>query len=147
MGAGRAQRVRTLKLVGGILTTAAMWALAPAAHAVQTDVAGLPASVRLQDVTLPDERAKIIASLQEGLDQIGFDAKVGQCELIVAYFDDVGAVRDSSYGADCVVKSVKGPLSLVMCDDWLVGEFTLAPGALRRAQLGRFIRNNCAPRG
>jgi hypothetical protein len=147
MAPGRGWRVRTLKLVGGVLTTVAMLALAPAARAVQTDEAGLPAGVRLQDVSLPDERAKIIASLQEGLDQIGFDAKVGQCELIVAYFDDLGSGRDSSYAADCVVRSAKGPLSLVMCDDWLVGEFTLAPGAMRRDQLGRFIRNNCAPRG
>jgi hypothetical protein len=139
--------MRTLDWPGRLLALAAILAMAPGVRAAQPEEGPLPAGVRLQDVSLPDERAKIIASLQEGLDQIGFDARIGQCDLIVAYFDDLGAVRDSSYGADCAVRSAKGPLSLVMCDDWLVGEFTLAPGAMRRDQLGRFIRNNCPPRG
>ena len=147
MNAGRTSRVSTLSLRGFNLAVAAILALAPSSVAAQADGAPLPASVRLDVVSLPDQKAKIIASLQEGLDQIGFEAKIDQCELIVTYVDDVGSGRDSSYGADCAVKSVKGTQSLVMCDDWLVGKFTLAPGMMRRDQLGRFIRNNCPPGG
>lgn len=136
---------RHSNLPGYILTVVAIWLLAPSSRAAQSDEAALPAHVRLQDVGLPDERAKIVSSLQESLDQIGFDAKISDCALMLDYFDDAGSGRDSSYGADCTVRSAKGSESLVLCDDWLVGKFTLAPGAMAREQLGRFIRNNCPP--
>jgi hypothetical protein len=131
----------------GALAAWAILALAVAsgARAAQSDDAALPAGVRLEVVSPPAEKARIIASLQEGLGQIGLDAKIGQCELILAYFDDRGSGRDSSYGADCAVTSAKGTQSLVMCDDWMVGKFTLAPGAMPRDRLGRFIRDNCPP--
>ncbi|HEY1880170.1 MAG TPA: hypothetical protein VGG68_09580 [Caulobacteraceae bacterium] len=125
----------------------AIVALAPGARAAQADDPALPAGVRLEVVSLPVEKTRIIASLQEGLGQIGLDAKIDQCELILDYFDDRGSGRDSSYGADCTVTSAKGPESLVMCDDWMVGKFTLAPGAMPRDRLGRFIRDNCPPGG
>ena len=128
-----------------ILTVAAIWLLAPSSRAAQADEAALPAHVRVQVVSLPDEKAKIIASLQEGLDQIGLDTKISDCALVLDYFDDSRAGRDSSYGADCAVRSTKGTEGLVMCDAWLVGKFTLTPGAMRREQLGQFIRNNCPP--
>lgn len=122
-------------------------ALAPGGRAAQSDEAALPARVRLQDVSLPAEKAKIVSSLQEDLVQIGMDAEISDCSLVLDYFDDSGSGRDSSFGADCDVGSAKGPRSLVMCDDWLVGKFTLAIGAMKREQLGRFIRNNCPPSG
>jgi hypothetical protein len=34
-----------------------------------------------------------------------------------------------------------------MCDDWMVGKFTLAPAVATREQLGEFIMNNCPPGG
>lgn len=139
--------MRTSILPGGAVAISAILALAPGGHSAQADEAALPASVRLEVVSLPDQRAKIVASLQESLDQIGLAAKIDRCELIVAYFDDLGSGRDSSYGADCAVTSAKGSESLVMCDDWMVGKFTLAPGAMTRDELGRFIRNNCPPGG
>lgn len=126
---------RRLALIG-----AALLGLVSAAQAQ-----GLPAGVRVEPVSLPDGQSKIRASLQQDLDQIGFPARIAQCELVLDYFDDRGSGRDSSYGAVGDLSLGARTIRLTMCDDWLIGRFTLRPGSMTADRLGRFIADNCPP--
>lgn len=119
----------------------------PTVTAAQTGESDLPPNVKLRDVTLPTERNRISSSLQDDLTRMGFDAKIGDCSLVIDYIQDMPAGKDSSFGAMCNVNSARGSANLVMCDDRMVGKFTLTSSVINREQLGLFIERNCQPGG
>jgi hypothetical protein len=129
------------------LVVAVALAATSSGFAAQTDQSDLPANVKLRDVKLPAEKARILSSLQVSLTHIGLDAKVGECSLMIDYLQDLPSGKDSSFGAVCEVTSSRDTVNIAMCDDWMIGKFTLTPGSMNREQLGIFIESNCPPGG
>lgn len=124
-------------------------ALALAAAAIIARAGDGDLRVKILDVTSAETEthSDIVFALQNDLARIGFDAKIVECGPIIEYVEQMSSGHDSSFGAVCRVKSEHGVASLMMCDDWMVGKFTLAPRSGDRDGLDSFVAKNCPPGG
>jgi hypothetical protein len=107
-------------------------------------------STSVVDVTDPKHIHWIIDNFQQQLIQLGSDRKVTACDSLIQYYGPVTntARRGYSFGAACVLSGKDRPIHVVMCDDFMVGKFTLGPpGAKDKERLIRFTRDNCPPGG
>jgi len=105
-----------------------------------------PASVT--DIADPEQISHVIGTFQQQLRKLGFDRAVISCEHLVKYVDTTIGGHDYSFGGACTLSKGDLQAHILMCDDNLVGKFTLG-GSDTPDKTGvvRFIRNNCPPGG
>jgi hypothetical protein len=88
--------------------------------------------------------------LERSLRNIFSDAKILSCEVVVRSDEPSG--EDVIYGASCLVSTgTAKAVRLLMCDDTMVGKFTMTSayfwGAPPLQTIGAFVRNNCPAGG
>ncbi len=133
---------RQLRFSGAVLTL--LCALVAGASNARDDARH---SARIIDVNSQTEKSDIVSIFQKDLHRIGYSATIDGCDIAIDYFENMPSGRDSSVGAVCRIRSANVSASLIMCDDRLVGKFTLAPGTASRDELADFIGRNCPPGG
>ena len=98
------------------------------------------------DIVDPQRRAYIITDFQRQLARLGSASSVtcgGFLEV-----RDATVRRDYSYGASCTVTNGSRRVSALMCNDYLVGHFTLGGSdSASRVGISRFVEKNCPPGG
>jgi len=124
----------------------------PASVIIQVESA--PAKVTLREVTDPVERETVRKSFQQELAHMGSTGVLSSCDRIVQVdrIDEPGNLmisgRDYSYGASCTLKVGQANLSLLICNDVMIGKFTVTgSGSHTREWFAHFIRENCPPGG
>ena len=91
-----------------------------------------------QEVTDPATRAAAIKTLNEYLRDIGQDAKIRDCAILL--WSHQGRVEDI-YGGVCELQTGH---SVALCGDTGVGEFGLNEDvASTKDAVAEFVRNNC----
>jgi hypothetical protein len=110
----------------------------------------LPSSATVVDVTDPEQIHRIISNFQQRLVELGSDRQVTTCDPLIYYYGQVTNTsrRGFSFGGTCVL-SGKGPtLHLMMCNDFMIGKFSLKGwGNMNKEHLSHFTRENCPPGG
>ena len=106
-----------------------------------------PSTISITDVTDRTHISYIVSHFQHQLSRLHFDSSIIACDHVVE-LREASVGRDYSYGANCTVGNGSQQLSVLMCNDNLVGKFTLGEsGSRTREGIGRFIQNNCPPGG
>jgi MFS-type transporter involved in bile tolerance (Atg22 family) len=97
-------------------------------------------------ITNPEEVKSIMSSFQQNIVRIGSNAKIIKCDNIIRYIPLRKSGRDTSYGAHCNV-DIQGKVStFFMCDDEMIGKFTLqSSGTLSEDWIHNLIKTNCPP--
>lgn len=88
--------------------------------------------------------------LERSLRNIFPDAKILYCDVVVRSDEPSG--EDEIYGASCLTSTgAPKAVRLLMCDDTMVGKFTMTSayfwGAPPIEAIGAFVRNNCPAGG
>lgn len=114
-------------------------------------VTNVQPKIRIDDITADDARARIVAAFQGNLN--GFydtaNVRINSCDEALSYTQLDVFGQDSSYGAQCRVEVGGQALSVLMCDDWMVGKWHIAEsrGSVDRKSLTQFVGDNCPPGG
>jgi hypothetical protein len=109
-----------------------------------------PSSATVVDITDPKQTHRITADFQRRLTELGSDRTVTSCDPLIQYYGPVTNTprRASSFGAACVLSGKERPIHVVMCDDFMIGKFSLGPpGSANKERLIRFTKDNCPPGG
>lgn len=93
---------------------------------------------------------KYIDYLQHPISEINSSAKILYCDKIVLSNKESG--QDKIFGASCLIDfGSENNSESIMCDDAVVGKFTLKPqwflGASSLSEVSSFVINNCPPGG
>jgi hypothetical protein len=94
-----------------------------------------------KDVTNQAEITRQTREFEARLESLGVSGRL-TCELMIELIQQT---RDRSFGAVCELRNVGSSRILMMCDDTMVGKFTLkASGfAIARDELVAFTKSNC----
>lgn len=89
----------------------------------------------------------MIKQFEDGLKNLNPSARIRACAIAIEYTRD--GIRDFSRGAVCDVFIGNTKTQLLMCDDDMVGKFTIKGGgfAIARDEVVNFTRLNCPPGG
>jgi predicted small secreted protein len=99
------------------------------------------------EVTDTAQINKIKQLFQSDLTRLGSSARIIACDHTFDYTTQ-GVGRDTSYGASCSIDTGTQKLSVLMCDDVMLGKFTLTgSGNSTRSWFTHFIQENCPPGG
>jgi hypothetical protein len=113
--------------------------------AMGQEKAELPPSVTV--VSDGQFQAAIIKDLEDDLRTIGSTARVQRCTTVLRYVRQIGG-KDTSWGAVCTLSGAMRKGSVLACDDWLVGKFTMTTSFTdSKDAVTDFIRSNCPPGG
>jgi hypothetical protein len=78
----------------------------------------------------------------------GSNAHVVSCDHAFDFVMPAPTGHDSSYGARCTIQTNSKTFDVRICNDWMVGKFTMTwSGDLSREWFSRFIETNCPPGG
>jgi uncharacterized protein len=114
------------------------------------DIEDLYSNADVTIVSDKDDLKKYISDLQESISEINASAKIISCDRVVLSNKNSG--EDKIYGAACYVDvgAVK-KINVLMCDDTMVGKFTLKNQYSWRTSslsvISSFVVNNCPPGG
>lgn len=104
-------------------------------------------TIRISEVVDQKRIEYIISQLQQQLSLIGANSGIVRCDHVMELTEQIGG-HDYSYGASCIISNGNHQRSVLLCNDNLVGKFTLGGSDSRTAEgVGRFIKNNCPPGG
>jgi hypothetical protein len=136
--------------------------------AAQTTSEAQSADAGVKEVTDEGLKKEIFRRFETSLGELGSPAHIDKCAFVLEYRDSRN-VRDFSVGALCRVDVGSAKRVLLMCDDWMIGRFTLkrdwsmevpSPGAYildnpslmsptayvnLRESIGSFIKYECPP--
>jgi hypothetical protein len=116
----------------------------------QEPLATALSSAKVANVNEPKQINQIIHNFQQRLVELGSDKQVTACDNLIYYYGQVSHTsrRAVSFGGVCVLSNKGRPLHVMMCNDYMIGKFTLG-GTDRHTREGvsRFIKNNCPPGG
>jgi hypothetical protein len=99
------------------------------------------------DVVDKTEVGAIIQSFQNELNRLGFTGRITSCEHVINVYFPIGG-HDSSYAAYCNISIGNKSLSYWMCNDRMIGKFTLGGSEAPSREGGvRFVVNNCPAGG
>jgi hypothetical protein len=140
-------------LLGSMVTHAAE-AGGEAGGPLEATVESPPAVATFWEITDAARLNEVRASFQAELDRLGVNGKLIDCGHAVEVSSireaasDVAGGHDLSYGASCTLDVGTHRLWLLMCNDTMVGKFTMTSwGGVSRERLVHFIRENCPPGG
>ena len=121
-------------------------------------ILGLPATAQSEPrsaagVTIVADVAdveRLKHALERSLADVMPHSKILSCDIVVRSNEEAG--QDEIYGASCLVSTGEPkPLRLLMCDDMMVGKFTLTSqyfwGTPPLDTIGAFVRSNCPAGG
>jgi hypothetical protein len=118
-----------------------------AAYAVESPSDMDSPAAQITDVIDKTQIGHILDNFQHQLSRIGSDSRIVACDHILE-LREANMGRDYSYGASCTISNGRQQMNVLMCDDNMIGKFTLGGADSRtREGIGRFIRNNCPPGG
>jgi uncharacterized protein YecT (DUF1311 family) len=123
-------------------------------HELNTQLGAVPdptAHFRTEDVTA-EQAERLVAALTDGLAHLEPAAHPTRvsCSAMVSYTQLDVSGHDYSYGAACVLQIDKRSLTVMMCDDVLVGMFHAAEStdaSPSREEVVRFVAQACPPGG
>jgi hypothetical protein len=117
------------------------------AYAQATNADRTFAPNKVVDVVDKAQVDEIIKSFQNELNRLGFTGRITSCDHVINVYFPIGG-HDSSYAALCNISIGNKNLSYWMCNDRMVGKFTLGGSdAPSREGGGRFVVNNCPAGG
>jgi hypothetical protein len=114
------------------------------------------ATAIVREVTDAQELERIRNDLQRELIRLGSTGQLTDCDHVIevdsiheaGHDEGLAAGHDWSYGAACNLRLTSRNLQFFMCNDTMVGKFTMtSSGTPERRWLVRFIRENCPPGG
>jgi hypothetical protein len=120
----------------------------PSIASAQKDSSMPEVQFKIEDVADEAQIQWVVDQFQDQLRRLG-DGTIGSCNKVIRYSESTDSGKDYSYGAVCNVSSgKKRALSVMMCNDSLVGKFTVGGSESHtRDGLKRFIQKNCPPGG
>ena len=131
-----------LMVVRGARLLATVWAIAIPTACLARPY--LPPNIELEQVTDKSSIEEIMSQFDRSLRLIGSDARIVGCDQVYNFVDTSVEARQHSYGAICHLKTKSRITDVLMCDDWLVGEFTMTTSfSETREAVGEFIGKNC----
>jgi hypothetical protein len=101
------------------------------------------------EVTSANQIDDIIHDFQHELTRLGSSSTITACDHVIRLPGEAPEGHEYSFGADCTLSAVgKQTLHLFMCNDTMVGKFTLGlSGSATRNWIVSFTRKNCPPGG
>jgi hypothetical protein len=117
------------------------------AYAQTTDTDPTFAPSKVVDVVDKAQISEIIKSLQNEMNRLGFTGQIASCDHVIDVFYPI-AGHDSSYAAFCNISIGDRRSSYWMCNDRMIGKFTLGGSEANTREGGvRFVEKNCPPGG
>jgi hypothetical protein len=105
-------------------------------------------AVSVTEVTNPSHIKYILGSLERELNRLLPDSRIIACNHVTEVVVEQLAGHDYSYGGSCTISAGGRESTLTLCDDDMIGKFTVTgPGISTREGIGLFIINNCPPGG
>jgi hypothetical protein len=94
-----------------------------------------------RDVTDRAEVAQQTRAFEANLKSLGVRGRL-QCKLMIELIQQT---RDRSYGAICELQGVEPQRTIMLCDDTMIGKFTVKVSgfAIARDELVAFTKSNC----
>ena len=105
-------------------------------------------NISVADVTDQKHISHVVSSFQSQLSRLGFTSIVACDHVTQLRYQYESGRPGYSYGASCTISNGSHKLSVLICDDMMIGKFTLG-GSERRTRDGiaNFIEKNCPPGG
>ena len=129
-------------LMGGLLSPSLL-------HADDL-AATVPPTISITDVTDQEQINRITGQFQKGLEGMGINGKILTCDQFTQLKQTYGnhSRPGYSYGVSCMIDTGKVKYRLLMCDDTMIGKFTMKnSNSTTLKEIGRFIQDNCSPGG
>jgi hypothetical protein len=98
------------------------------------------------DVTDPKHLSYIIGHFQHQLSRLNVHSNITNCDHVIEVSSSIG--HDYSFGGSCAISNGGESPRVLMCDDNMVGKFTVrGSDAHTRKEVARFIQSSCPPGG